>query len=86
MNKLVDDSFIFSIPGKFPEAYHKTIDELQRRKEYNESMRYLSIIMQNVMKNERKKRSKFNRKFADYLPNIINTDLETESIDIIISD
>ena len=38
------------------------------------------------MKNERKKRSKFNRKFADYLPNIINTDLETESIDIIISD
>lgn len=42
--------------------------------------------MQNVMKNERKQRSKFNRKFADYLPNIINTDLETESIDIIISE
>jgi hypothetical protein len=43
-------------------------------------------MMQNVMKNERKQRSKFNRKFADYLPNIINTDLETESIDIIISE
>lgn len=38
------------------------------------------------MKKERKQRSKFNRKYADYLPNIINTDLETESIDIIISD
>ena len=38
------------------------------------------------MEKERKQRSKFNRKYADYLPNIINTDLETESIDIIISD
>lgn len=26
--KLDEDSYIFTIPGKFPEAYHKTINEL----------------------------------------------------------
>jgi hypothetical protein len=31
LDKLVEDSFIFTIPGKFPEAYHKSIAELQRR-------------------------------------------------------
>jgi hypothetical protein len=28
LNKLEEDSYIFSVPGKFPEAYMKTIDEL----------------------------------------------------------
>ena len=35
MNKLDEDAYIFTVPGKFPEAYRKTIDELQRRRSYN---------------------------------------------------
>lgn len=35
LKKLEEESFIFSVPGKFPEAYRKTIDELIRRKVFN---------------------------------------------------
>lgn len=38
MAKIEEDSFIFSIPGKFPEAYYKSISELQRRKIYNKAV------------------------------------------------
>lgn len=44
LNKLNDDCFIFTIPGKFPEAYHKTIDELIRRKAYNIALDRLCTI------------------------------------------
>jgi hypothetical protein len=66
--KLDEDSYIFTIPGKFPEAYHKTISELQRRKAYNIAIEKACTLLQRVVKSERKSRDDFNAKYGDYLP------------------
>ena len=50
MTKLEEDSYIFTIPAKFPEAYHRTIQELQRRKIYNEAISKVCILMHRVTK------------------------------------
>jgi hypothetical protein len=68
LSKLQEDSFIFSVPGKFPEAYRKTIDELQRRKVFNIATKKLCYLLQRVMKSESKTRESFNSKYGDYLP------------------
>ena len=71
MKKLDDDVFIFSIPGKFPEAYYNTISELQRRKVYNKALATLCDMMHNVTRAERKTRNAFNGKYGNYLPSVI---------------
>jgi len=68
LNKLEEDCFIFTVPGKFPEAYRKTIDELQRRKSYNVAAHKVCYLLQRAIKSERKSRDGFNCKYGDYLP------------------
>ena len=85
LNKLNDDCFIFTIPGKFPEAYHETIDELTRRKAYNIALERLCTIFKRALKAERKAREGFNRKYGEYLPISIQGDLQQQTIDIIFS-
>ena len=83
LNKLEEDSYIFSVPGKFPEAYMKTIDELQRRKAYSVAAEKVCYLFQRVMKMERKQREVFNCKYGDYLPASIQNDLSIVPIDIL---
>ena len=83
INKLDEDSYIFTIPGKFPEAYHKTIDELQRRKAYNIAVEKMCTHLQKVVKQERKARDSFNQKYGDYLPVIIQSDLSIQPIQLL---
>jgi len=86
MNKLEEDAYIFTVPGKFPEAYRKTIDELQRRKSYNIAAEKVCYLFQKVMKSERKQRDNFNGKYGDYLPVSIQEDLQLQPIDILFND
>ena len=57
-----------SIPGKVPEAYMKTIDEMQRRKAFSIALERMYMSIQRVVKTERKHRNEFNTKYGDYLP------------------
>ena len=75
MIKLEEDSYIFTIPGKFPEAFQKTIEELVRRKVFNIAIEKLCQLFQRVTKSERKARDGFNGKYGDYLPVSIQGDL-----------
>ena len=56
------------MPGKFPEAYRETIDELQRRKAHNIATEKVCYLLERVMKSESKTRDAFNSKYGDYLP------------------
>ena len=83
MTKLEEDSYIFTIPAKFPEAYYRTIEELKRRKVYNLAISKICSLMHRATKAERKGRDAFNGKFGDYLPVSIQADLSINPIDIL---
>ena len=85
LQKIEEESFIFSVPGKFPEAYRKTIDELQRRKIFNIATKKLCYLLQRVLKSESKTRSSFNSKYGDYLPISIQGNLWAEPIEILLN-
>ena len=83
--KIEEDSFIFSIPGKFPEAYYKSISELQRRKVYNKATQTLCDLLHQTMKSERKTRHLFNAKYGTFMPQSIQSDLSVKCMDIVYS-
>lgn len=83
--KLEEDTYIFTIPGKFPEAYRKTIYELQRRKAYNCAVEKLCYHLEKIIKKERSTRDNFNLKYGDYLPKSIQSDLQLQPTQILFS-
>lgn len=83
LNKLHEDSYIFGVPGKFPEAYGQTIEELERRKVSNIATERICYNLQKLLKQERKSRDLFNEKYGDYLPLSIQCDLSVKPIDIL---
>jgi len=85
MAKVEEDSFIFSIPGKFPEAYYKSISELQRRKVYNKAVQTLCDLLHQTMRSERKTRHLFNSKYGTFMPQSIQSDLSIKCMDIVYS-
>ena len=83
LNNFLDDCFVFTIPGKFPEAYYKTIDELLRRKAQNQAIKEVCKLFQSCIKSERKLREQFNKKYGEYLPVSIQGDLAKQPFDIL---
>ena len=83
MKQLDKESIFLSVPGKVPEAYTKTIEEMQRRKAFSIALERMYMSIQRVVKTERKIRNEFNGKFGDYLPFTTATELNIMPIQII---
>jgi hypothetical protein len=78
MKRLEEDSFIFSIPAKIPEAYQKTMFELQRRKAFSISIAQTCELLQNIIIKEKKQRNNFKQQYGLYLSSKILNDVNIE--------
>ena len=54
MQRLDTDSYIMTVPGKLPESYQKTIEELERRKSLNLAIEKVCLLLQRAIRSERK--------------------------------
>ena len=68
ISELKESSFVLQVPGKFPSVFYGCIEELIRRKLFNNVIMDVAERLQKTCKAERKKRQSFNKENKRYLP------------------
>ena len=58
----------FKIPKKFPEAYIKSLSEVERRQTFNQCLVYMCDKLKSLTQEEKKLRDDFNNNYGKYLP------------------